>query len=67
MKMTKEILTFGNTEIKINNFYGHKSPVPQRHVDIEKVLVSKNFSYGEKNCKYFIGYAHSDNYVSHYI
>ena len=30
-------------------------------VDIEKVLVSKKTSFGEKNYKYFIGYLY-DNY-----
>ena len=30
-------------------------------VDIEKVLVSKKISFGEKNYKYFIGYLY-DNY-----
>ena len=31
--------------------------------DIEKVLVSNNISFGEKNYKYFIGYLHNDNKV----
>ena len=30
-------------------------------VDIEKVLVSKNISFGEKNCKYFFGYLYNYN------
>ena len=32
-------------------------------VDIEKVLVSNNISFGEKNYKYFIGYLHNGNKV----
>ena len=47
----KEILTFG--DIEIPNLY--KGPVPLRDVDIEKVLVSNEISFGEKNYKYFIG------------
>ena len=31
--------------------------------DIEKVLVSKLISFGEKNDKYFVGYLYNDNKV----
>ena len=33
------------------------------NVDIEKVLVSNETSFGEKNCKYFIGYLYNDHKV----
>ena len=46
--MRKEILTFGNIEIEKNKFYCHKSPVPLREIDIEKVLVSNKVSFREK-------------------
>ena len=58
--MGKEILTFGNIEIEKQSFYRHKSPIFLKHVDIEKVLVSNKFSFGEKNYKYFIGCLHND-------
>ena len=45
--MGKEILTFGNIEIK-NKIYRHKAPIFLGDVDIEKVLASKNISFGEK-------------------
>ena len=32
-------------------------------VDIEKVLASKNISFGEKNFKYFIGYLYDNHKV----
>ena len=32
-------------------------------VDIEKIIVSNKISFGEKNCRYFIGYLHNDNTV----
>ena len=32
-------------------------------VNTEKVLVSKNISFGEKHYKYFFGYLHNDNKV----
>ena len=34
-----------------------------RDIDIEKVLVSNKFSFGEKNYKYFIGYLHNNHTV----
>ena len=49
--MGKEIFTFGDIEIQKNKFYRHKSPVPQRDLDIEKVLVSNKISFGNKTIK----------------
>ena len=46
--MGKEILMLGDIEIEKNKFYSHKSPILLKDVDIEKVLVSKNVSSGEK-------------------
>ena len=60
IKIGKEILTFGNIEIEKNKFYRHKTPVPLRDVDIQKVLVSNKISFGEKKYKHFIGYLHND-------
>ena len=34
-----------------------------KDVDIEKVLVSNNISFGEKNYKYFKGYLYNDHKV----
>ena len=61
IKMGKEILTFGNTEIEKNKFYSYIAPIFWGDVDIEKVLVSSKISFGEKNYKYFIGYFYNDN------
>ena len=38
------------------NFCSRKSCIFKKDVDIEKVLVSKRISTGEKNYKYFIGF-----------
>ena len=54
--MDKEVLTFGDIETEINNFYQHKSPILLKEVDIEKILVSNKISSSEKNYNYFIGY-----------
>ena len=43
-------------EIEKNKFYLHKAPIFLKDVYIEKVLVPKKISFGEKNYKYFIGY-----------
>ena len=63
IKMGKKSLRLGDIEIEKNRFYLHKSHVPLRYVDIEKVLVSKKISFGEKNSKYFIGYLYKDHKV----
>ena len=47
--MSKEILTFGDIEIEKNIFYRHKSSVPLKNVDIEKVLVSNKISLVKNN------------------
>ena len=46
--MGKEVLMFGNIEIENKKFYHHKTPIFLGDVDIEKVLVSNNISFGEK-------------------
>ena len=45
--MGKEILTFGDVEVEKNKFY-HIKVLFFKDVDIEKVLVSKKISSGEK-------------------
>ena len=63
IKISKDILTFRDTETGKNKFCCHKVPIFLKDVDIEKVLVSKKISFGEKNYKYVIGYLHNDNRV----
>ena len=66
MKMGKEILAFSDVEIGKNKFNGHKSPLLLKNVDIEKVLVSKKISSGEKYCNYFTGCIITKK-LNHYI
>ena len=47
--------------MKLKKSYSHKTPIFLKDIDIEKVLVSNNISFGEKICKYFIGYMYIDN------
>ena len=63
MKRGKEILTYGDIEIEKYTFYRYKTSVHLRDVDIEKVLVSKKISFGEKSYKYIIGYLHNDEKI----
>ena len=50
--------------MKKNFFLPQSAPSFLKDVDIEKVLVSKKISFGEKNYKYFIGYLYNDNKVN---
>ena len=61
--MGKKILTFGGIEIEKIYFYRNKIPIPVRHVDVEKVLLSNKIFFDEKNYKYFIGYLYNDDKV----
>ena len=61
--MGKEILTFGDIEIEKNKSYCNKIHIFLKDVDIEKVLVTNNISFGEKNYKSFIGYLYNDDKV----
>ena len=57
--MGKEILTFGDIEVEKNKFYHNKTSIFLKDVDIEKVLVSRQISFGEKNYNFFIGYLYN--------
>ena len=46
IKMGKEILTFEDIEIEKDKSYGNKIPVSLKDVDIEKMLVSNEVSFG---------------------
>ena len=46
--MGKDILTFGDIELGKNKLYHHKTLVPLRDVDIEKVLACNNISFDDK-------------------
>ena len=37
-------------------FHQHKEPISIKNIDINKILVSTNVSFGKKVIKYFIGY-----------
>ena len=46
--MSKEILTFGNTEIERNKFHRHITPIFSEDIDIGKVLASNKIYFSKK-------------------
>ena len=42
------------------NFVAIKILFEKKHIATEKAAVSNKISFGEKNCRYFIGYLHDD-------
>ena len=60
--MGKEILTFCDIEIEIN-FTTIKVLFSKKNADIQKLLVSNQISFGEKNYKCFIGYLYNDHNI----
>ena len=59
IKMVKETITFGDSEIENITFCCYKSPIFfKEDVDIDKVLVSSKISSDQKNHKYYMGYSY---------
>ena len=50
-------------KLKKNKFYRNKTLIFLKDVDTEKLLVTNNIFFGEKNYRYFIGYLYNDNKV----
>ena len=59
--MSRESVNFGDKRIKKSDFYKNKKVTKIDDIDVNKILVSKEESYGSKNSfKYFIGYDDND-------
>ena len=54
--MDKKIIKFDDTEIEEFEFHKYKSPISLKNIDINKLVLSKKFSFGKQDFKYFIGY-----------
>ena len=66
--MGKEILTFGDIELaKKKEFYYNASPVPLKDIHIEKILVSKKISSGEKTINTLLVTCLMITKLNHYI
>ena len=53
IKMEKIIIKFGDIEIKKQIFYQHKKRISVQNIDINKIVVSNNVSFGKKGFKCF--------------
>ena len=54
--MGKEVITFDDIEVEKHKFHQCKSPILAYDVDVNKIVVSNKFPFGEKGFRYFIGY-----------
>ena len=54
-------IIFDDKKIKKNIFYRNRGSYNVSHIDVDKILISKEVVYGTKNLfKYFIGYFDED-------
>ena len=51
--MAKEVVTFGDIEIKKQTFYHDKNPIFKKDFDINSILISNKALSDEKSYKYF--------------
>ena len=56
VKMEKMITNAGDIKIEKQKFHQHKRPISIKNIDINKIVVSNNVSFGKKSFKYSIGY-----------
>ena len=54
--MEKTIIKLGDIEIQKQKFNQHKGPISIKNIDINKIVLSNNVSFGKIGYKYFIGY-----------
>ena len=50
-KWKKQIIRFGNIEIEKQKFHQDKSTILIENIDVNKIIVSNKFSFGEKGFK----------------
>ena len=50
------MIKFDGTEIEEYRFPQSRTPISINNVDINKIVVSNKFTFGEQDFKYFIGY-----------
>ena len=56
IKMDKEIIKFGDTEVEKHRFYQHKTSISINNIDIIKIVISNKGFFCKTGFKYFIGY-----------
>ena len=50
IKIGKEIIKFGETEIRKQKFHSHKNPISIYHLNIDRIVVSNKVPFGKKWC-----------------
>ena len=62
--MSGPSVDFDDRKIKKNIFYRSRKPFDLSDIDVNKILISKEVSYGTKNSlKYFIGYNDEEDVI----
>ena len=54
IKLEKRIITFGVIEIEKQMFHQHKRPISIKNIDINKIVVCNNVSFGKKGFKHIL-------------
>ena len=57
--MDKKFIKFDDTEIEEFEFHQYKSPISINDLDINKIIVSNKFPFGNQDFRYFIGYKYN--------
>ena len=57
--MDKKVAKFGGTEIEKYKFHQHKSHFSIKNIDINKLIISNQFSFCKKDFKYCVDYKQS--------
>ena len=48
MKIEERFIKFGDIEIEKQNYHEHKIPIPIKNIDINKIAVSSEVSFGKR-------------------
>ena len=54
--MDKKFIKFDDTKIEEYEFHKYKNPISMNDIDINGIVVSNKFPFGNQDFKYFIGY-----------
>ena len=57
--MDKKFIKFDDTETEEFEFHQFKSPISINDLDVNKIVVSNKFPFGNQDFRYFIGYKYN--------
>ena len=61
-KVNKEIITLGDTDFEKRKFHYSKYPINLNNVDLDKMIIFIQISFGKKSFKYFISYKSDEEF-----